>query len=192
MLTCRSSTVMTYKYMRSPCIFRLPGGGFQPLIVNTFRHCKGYRRTEQKQFLSAGINTLELQSHSMYMPDFFYLPPSLGSRNRAYKNPGLESTASSSRLQSPELPQSAAFHIVRHSYKQTPGASGLHQAWISCCTGFQMAASKPESKWEGMEKPRVVCSDLQILSPGLCRATLLSLPCHPSQQDWPFHTLQRS
>lgn len=84
-LTCRSSTVMTYKYMRSPCIFRLPGGGFQPLIVNTFRHCKGYRRTQQKQLLSAGMNSLELQSHPMYMPDSLYLPPSLGSRNRAYK-----------------------------------------------------------------------------------------------------------
>lgn len=43
-----------------------------------------------------------------------------------------------------------------------------------------------------MGKLRAICSDLQILSPGLCRGTLLSLLCHPSQQAWPFHTLQMS
>lgn len=66
MLTCRSSTVMTYRYMRSPCIFRLPGGGFQPLIVNTFRHCRGYSRTQHKQLLSVGIHFLELESLSVH------------------------------------------------------------------------------------------------------------------------------
>lgn len=102
-LTCRSSTVMTYKYMRSPCIFRLPGGGFQPLIVNTFRHCKGYSRTQQKQLLSAGINFFEL-SHSTYMPDPFYLLPLLDSRNRAYKRTWSPEHSFPSPLQSTSLP----------------------------------------------------------------------------------------
>ncbi len=52
MLTCLSSTVTMYKYMRSPCIFLLPGGGFQPLMVKTFRHCMGCRQRSKVKNIS--------------------------------------------------------------------------------------------------------------------------------------------
>lgn len=41
MLSSLSSIVRTLRYIKSPCIFLFPGGGFQLLMVRTRRHCKG-------------------------------------------------------------------------------------------------------------------------------------------------------
>lgn len=120
MLTCRSSTVMTYKYMRSPCIFRLPGGGFQPLIVNTFRHCKGYRRTQQKQLLSAGSNSLELEPFRVH--GRFLSPAALTwLQNKSSQTPGLGSRTFCEPCAVTNWPQFAALHIVRPVKTDTLG-----------------------------------------------------------------------
>lgn len=41
MLSSLSSIVRTLRYIKSPCIFLFPGGGFQLLMVRTRRHCNG-------------------------------------------------------------------------------------------------------------------------------------------------------
>lgn len=45
MLSSLSSIVRTLRYIKSPCIFLFPGGGFQLLILITFRHRNGCNDT---------------------------------------------------------------------------------------------------------------------------------------------------
>lgn len=50
MLSSLSSIVKTLRYIKSPCIFLFPGGGFQLLILITFRHRNGCNDTTSSDY----------------------------------------------------------------------------------------------------------------------------------------------
>lgn len=50
MLSSLSSIVRTFRYIRSPCIFLFPGGGFQLLMLSTFRHRIGCNDTTSSHY----------------------------------------------------------------------------------------------------------------------------------------------
>lgn len=51
MLSSLSSIVRTLRYIKSPCIFLFPGGGFQLLMLITFKHRNGCNDTTSFHYI---------------------------------------------------------------------------------------------------------------------------------------------
>lgn len=165
MLTCRSSAVITNRYMRSPCILRFPGGGFQPLMVSTFRHCRGFQSRfwgcsghNGRSRLPGRMYSGGVQSMGSISKPFFRFPlsPKSPSVKTLRKDKELQSTPLKASDGSRLLSRSRTWRTWIRASRTVYGSSTTRSTEPSCSP----STLRSSEKWSSMLPSR--CSEKQV------------------------------